>query len=116
MMGQMDKNPIPPHAITCWLGDHDIFVALPMTTGGVPYIMKFALSTGGLQAALSLLHKRKAEVLDPLEARQLLNLRSDPTQGQPQVKLSKAQEKLHSETTEAQRANARALLAKMGIK
>ena len=116
MMGQRDDSPIPPHAMQCWLGDHDIFVALPMTTGGVPYIMKFALSTGGLEAALSILHKRKAEVLDPLEAKAIFNLRSDPTIDQPQVKLSKAQEKLRAETTEAQRESARLLIAKLGIK
>jgi hypothetical protein len=116
-MGQRDDNPIPPHAMQCWLGDHDIFVALPMTTGGTPYIMRFPLNEGGLASALGLLHKRKAEVLDPLDAKALFNTRpGDPTANQPQVKLSKAQEKLRSETTEAQRANARALLAKMGIK
>ena len=100
----------------CWLGDHDIFVALPMTTGGIPYIMRFPLNEGGLASALGLLHKRKAEVLDPLEAKALFNIRSDPTTNQPQVKLSKAQEKLRAETTEAQRESARLLIAKLGIK
>ncbi len=116
-MGMANRDPIPAHAVTLWLTDHDIIAALPMTTGGTPYLMKFPLSEGGLMQALSLLHKRKAEVLDPAEARQLLNLRSDPTQGQPQVKLSRADEKLKADgITDAQRANARALLAKMGIK
>ena len=99
-----------------WLSDNDIIVALPMTAGGTPYLMKLPLSTGGLMQALTLLHKRKAEVLDPTEAKALFNLRADPTANQPQVKLSKAQEKLREETTEAQRENARALLAKLGIK
>lgn len=115
-MGVRDMNPIPPHAMQCWLGDHDIFVALPMTTGGIPYIMRFPLNEGGLASALGLLHKRKAEVLDPLEAKAIFNTRSDPTANQPQVKLSKAQEKLHAETTEAQREHARLVLAKLGIK
>jgi len=116
MMGQRDDSPIPPHALTMWLSDNDIIVALPMTAGGTPYLMKLPLSTGGLMQALTLLHKRKAEVLDPTEAKALFNLRADPTANQPQVKLSKAQEKLREETTEAQRENARALLAKLGIK
>lgn len=116
MMGQSDNDPIPAHAITMWLTDHDIIAALPMTAGGVPYLMKLPLSQGGLMQALTLLHKRKAEVLDPLEARALFNTRSDPTANQPQVKLSKAQEKLHAETTEAQREHARRVLAKLGIK
>lgn len=117
MMGRMDMNPIPPHALTMWLADNDIIVALPMTAGGTPYLMKLPLSQGGLMQALTLLHKRKAEVLDPLEAKALFNSsKADPTLDQPQVKLSKAQEKLRAETTEAQRANARLLLAKLGIK
>lgn len=118
MMGVIDMNPIPSHAVQCWLGDHDIFVALPMTNGGTPYIMRFPLSQGGLMSALTLLHKRKAEVLSPLEARAIFNLRPlDPTANQPQVRQSKAEEKLKADgITEAQRENARALLAKMGIK
>ena len=36
MMGQLDDNPIPPYAVTMWEGEHDIFVALPMTTGAFP--------------------------------------------------------------------------------
>ena len=116
-MGVRDMNPIPPHAMQCWLGDHDIFVALPMTAGGAPYIMRFPLNEGGLASALGLLHKRKAEVLDPLEAKALFNPRpGDPTANQPQVKLSKAQEKLRAETTEAQRESARLLIAKLGLK
>ena len=115
-MGQRDDSPIPPHALTMWLSDNDIIVALPMTAGGTPYLMKLPLNEGGLMQALTLLHKRKAEVLDPLEAKAIFNLRSDPTIDQPQVKLSKAQEKLRAETTEAQRESARRLIAKMGLK
>jgi hypothetical protein len=88
-----------------------------MTTGGIPYIMKFALSTGGLEAALSVLHKRKAEVLSPLEAKAIFNLRSDPTAAQPQIKSTKAEDKLRADgITEAQREHARRVLAKLGIK
>lgn len=118
MMGQRDDSPIPPHALTMWLSDNDIIVALPMTAGGTPYLMKLPLNEGGLMQALTLLHKRKAEVLSPLEARAIFNLRPlDPTTNQPQVRQSKAEEKLKADgITEAQRENARALLAKMGIK
>jgi hypothetical protein len=116
MMGQRDDSPIPPHAITCWLSDNDIIVALPMTAGGTPYLMKLPLSQGGLMQALTLLHKRKAEVLDPTEAKALFNVRSDPTTAQPMVRTSKAQERLYAETTESQRESARKLLAKLGIK
>ena len=115
-MGQRDDTPIPPHAITMWLSDNDIIAALPMSAGGNPYLMKLPLNEGGLMAALCLLHKRKAEVLDALEAKALFNVRADPTINQPQVKLSKAQERLRAETTEAQRESARRLIAKMGLK
>lgn len=111
-MGQLDTDPIPPYAVTCWCDEINVYVALPMTQGGIPYICKYPLSSGGLASALEVLRKRKHEVLSPLEAQALYH---PPTQ-QPMVKLSKAQEKLHAETTESQRANARAVLAKLGIK
>lgn len=118
MMGQRDDSPIPPHALTMWLSDNDIIVALPMTAGGIPYLMKLPLNEGGLMQALILLHKRKAEVLSPLEARAIFNTsRADPTLAQPQVKESRASEKLKADgITEAQREHARQVLAKLGIK
>lgn len=115
-MGQRDDSPIPPHAITMWLSDNDIIAALPMTTGSIPYLMKLPLNEGGLMAALCLLHKRKAEVLDALEAKAIFNTRSNSTADQPMVKTSKAHERLKAETTESQRESARRLIAKLGIK
>lgn len=111
-MGQLDMDCIPPYAVTVWEGDHDIFVALPMTAGGIPYIMKFPKSEGGLAQALQVLNKRKREVLSPTEAQVLYQ----PPTKQPMVKLSKLQEKLYSETTESQRESARKLLEKLGLK
>ena len=112
MNGTLDMDPIPPHAITMWLTDHDIIAMLPMTAGGTPYLMKLPLSEGGLMQALELLRKRKHEVLTPLEAAASFA----PPKHQPQVRLSKAQEKLHAETTPEQRAAAMALIERLGIK
>jgi hypothetical protein len=112
MMGQRDIDPIPPHAVTMWLTDHDIIAALPMTAGGTPYLMKLPLNEGGLLRALELLRKRRHEVLSPSEAASTF---APPTH-QPQVKLSKASEKLHAETTPEQRANALALIQRLGLK
>lgn len=109
-MGQLDHQPIPPHAVTMWLTDHDIIALLPMTAGGQPYMMKFPRNEGGLSQALQVLQKRKEEVLSPTEAKVF-----DPPKHQPQVKLSKAQEKLHAETTQEQREAATALLRKLGL-
>lgn len=111
-MGQLDPSPIPKFAVTMWRDDHHIYVALPMTVGGIPYITKYALSEGGLSAALEVLRKRKHEVLSPTEAQALYK----PPTAQPMVKLSKAQEKLHAETTPEQREAARKLIEKLGIK
>jgi hypothetical protein len=113
MMGQIDQDPIPKWAVTCWCSDHDIFVALPMSAGGPAYIMRFALNEGGLSAALEVLRKRPKEVIAPT-----LDRPANYTipAHQPQVKVSKAQERLYSETTESQRENARKLLAKLGLK
>ena len=111
-MGQMDRDFIPSWAVTMWEGDHDIFVALPMTNGGIPYVMKFPKNEGGLSAALNVLNKRKREVLSPTEAQVLYQ----PPAQQPMVKLSKLQEKLYAETTESQRESARKLLEKLGLK
>lgn len=118
MNATMDPQPIPPHAITLWLSDHDIIAMLPMRAGGPCYLMKLPLSEGGLTKALNLLRERKHEVLSQLEADAMRRLvgASTPPATQPQVKLSKTQEKLHSETTQAQRDRARAVLEKMGLK
>lgn len=118
MNATMDPQPIPPWAITMWLSDHDIIAMLPMRDGGQPYLMKLPLSEGGLAKALNLLRERKAEVLSPLEATALRRLMhsAQPADHPPQVKLTKTQEKLHAETTEAQRDRARTVLEKMGIK
>ncbi len=117
-MGRTDNDPIPPHAITMWLSDHDIIAMLPMKSGGPPYLMKLPLSEGGLAKALNLLRERKAEVLSGLEAAEMQRLMhsAQPADHPPQVKLTKSQEKLHSETTQAQRDRAKALLEKMGLK
>jgi hypothetical protein len=110
MMGTLDTDP-PPHAVTLWLTDHDIIVQLPMTAGGIPYLLKLPLSEGGLMQALELLRKRKHEVLSPLEAQALY----EPPRHQPQVKLTKAQERLNAETTPEQRAAAKALIERLGL-
>lgn len=110
MMGQIDHDPIPPHAVTMWLTDHDIVALLPMKAGGTPYMMKFPLNEQGLMRALELLQKRKHEVLTPTEAAVF-----DVPKVQPQVKRGKLQEKLYSETTESQRDAAQALLRKLGL-
>ena len=112
-MGQSDPTPIPPHAITMWLTDHDIIAMLPMTAGGTPYLMRLPLSEGGLMQALELLHKRKREVLTPTTD---APANYTPPKHQPQVKLNKSQEKLHSETTPEQRAAALALIERLGLK
>lgn len=111
-MASLDTNPIPPWAVTCWADERNVYCALPMTKGGIPYIMKFALSEGGLTSALAVLRKRQKEVITPTIDRPA-NYTIPP---QPMVKLSKAQERLHAETTPAQRESARLLLLKMGIK
>lgn len=111
MMGQLDTAPIPPHALTMWLTDHDIVVMLPMKAGGTPYLMKLPLNEGGLMRALELLKERKHEVLTPTEAQVF-----DVPRTQPQVRpMGKLREKLHSETTQAQRDAAQALLRKLGL-
>jgi hypothetical protein len=112
MMGQLDLDPIPPYAVTMWTNDIEIFVAMPMKDGGTPYIMSFAYSSDGLAKALRILHQRPKEIITPTHA-QPANYTKPPVQ--PQVKLSKATERLHSETTPEQRAAAQDLLRKLGM-
>lgn len=111
-MGQLDTNPIPPYAIHCWTNDREIFVAMPMAKGGIPFIVSFPLNEGGLSRALEILRKRPKESILPTHA-QPANYTKPPVQ--PQVKLTKAQERLHSETTPEQRDAAQALLRKLGL-
>lgn len=112
MMGTLDHDSIPAYAVRMWRDDNHIYVALPMTVGGIPYITRYPLSEGGLSAALEVLRKRKHEVLSPTEAQALYH----PPTAQPMVKLSKAQERLHSETSPEQREAARKLIMKLGLK
>jgi hypothetical protein len=110
MMGRLDPDPIPKWAVTCWTDDQHVYVALPMTAGGIPYIMKWPLNEGGLSQALLVLRKRQKEVLEPTRAAPANHTR------QPMVKLDRHHEKLKQETTESQRESARKLLEKLGIK
>lgn len=118
-MGQLDRDCIPPHAVTMWTDGRDIYVALPMTRGGTPFITRYSLSEGGLSQALEVLKAKAREVLEPTRA-QPLDLTREAHErrfkSQPEVvKLSKAQEKLHAETTAEQRQAARDLLKKLGL-
>lgn len=111
-MGQLDMDPIPPYAVTCWTNDKEIFVAMPMTKGGQPFIVSFPLNEGGLTKALEVLRKRPKEVVLPTAA-QPANYTKPPVQ--PQVRVSKAQEKLYAETTPEDRVAAQDLLRKLGM-
>jgi hypothetical protein len=84
-----------------------------MTAGGIPYITKFDFTEGGLTRALNVLRAHQPEALVPTTAAPA-NYTIPPRQ--PMVRLTKAQAQLHAETTEAQRENARKVLAKMGLK
>jgi hypothetical protein len=113
MLAQLDTSPIPPYAVTMWADATNIYVALPMTAGGVPYITRYRRSEGGLSLALAVLIKRQPEAPKPT-----LTAPANYTR-QPQVKpavLTPAQLRLREETTESQRENARKVLAKLGIK
>ena len=111
-MGMMDSDPIPAYAVTMWASDTDVFVALPMTKGGIPYIMRFPLNEGGLTRALEVLKERKREVLTPTKENPT-NYTVPPQQ--PQVRVSKARERLLAETTPEQRDAAQSLLRKLGF-
>lgn len=112
-MGQLDNDPIPPYAVTMWASDTDIYVALPMKDGGVPYITKYSLTEAGLAKALRVLQARRYEA-KPATMAQPANYTLPPKQ--PMVKLSKKQEQLHSETTQEQRDNAKRLIERLGLK
>ena|SRR5438477_8242310 len=111
-MPRLDQSPIPAYAITLWCDDNNIYAALPMTAGGIPYICRYPRSEGGLAQALQALQARRKEVLEPSAAAPV-NYTIPP---QPQVKMTGARARLHAETTASQRENARKVLAKLGLK
>lgn len=111
-MANLDPDFIPPYAVTMWTNATEIFVALPMAAGGTPYIMSFALNEGGLSRALEILRKRPKEVITPTAAAPANYTKPE---AQPQVRVSKAQERLYAETTPEQRDAAQALLKKLGM-
>lgn len=114
-MGQRDPNPIPAWAVQCWVDETNVYVALPMTAGGISYITKYPLCEGGLSMALGVLRKRQKEIITP-SAASPANYTLPKVQPQVERKLTAAQQRLREETTESQRENARKILAKMGIK
>lgn len=109
-MGSLDHEPIPPYAVTMWTNDREIFVAMPMTAGGTPFIISFPLNEGGLTKALEVLRKRPKEVVLPTAA---APANYTKPAAQPQVRVSKAQERLYAETTPEQRNAALDLLKKL---
>jgi len=113
MMGQRTDSFRPPWAVTMWADEGNIYVELPMTAGGTPYVARYPKSEGGLSMALAVLMKRQAEVPRPTPSAPA-NYTHPPRQ--PQVKLDRWHEKLKAETTEAQRENAKKVLEKLGIK
>lgn len=113
MMGQLDRDFVPPYAVTMWTNEREIFVAMPMTTGGQPFIISFPLNEGGLSRALDILRHRPKEVILPT-IDQPANYTKPPAQ--PMVKpMGKVRERVHSETTPEQREAAQALLRKLGL-
>lgn len=113
MMGKLDSSPIPPWAVTMWESGQDIFVALPMKVGGVPYIMRYPRSEGGLAQAMNVLCAQRPTEAPRPTVEQPANYA--PPRDQPQVRKSKAHERLVAETTPAQREAAQALLRKLGL-
>ena len=84
-----------------------------MTDKTLPcFIISFPLNEGGLTKALEVLRKRPKETILPTAAAPA-NYTKPPVQ--PQVRVSKAQEKLYAETTPEQRDAAQALLRKLGL-
>lgn len=116
-MGKVDPNPRPAWAVTMWISDNEqhIYVELPMTTGGPPFIQRYDADVKGILTALRVLKARRVEVVLPTLDHPA---NYTPPAHQPQVKVigreSKLRQKLHSETTEAQREAALILINKMG--
>lgn len=112
-MGKLDRDPIPPYAVTMWTNGIEIFVAMPMKDKSLPpHIISFAYSEDGLAKALRVLQKPAPEAPQPTTA-QPANYTKPATQ--PQVKVGKRREALLNETTQDQRDAAQALLRKLGL-
>lgn len=113
MMGQLDRDPIPPYAVTMWTNDIEVFVAIPMKDRTLPpYIMSFPFTAEGVTKAMDILRQRPKEVIVPTAA-QPANYTKPASQ--PQVKIGKRREALLNETTQDQRDAAQAVLRKLGL-
>jgi len=51
MSATLDHNPIPRHAVPCWLTDNHLFVAIPLK-GKAPFIARYANSAEGFREAM----------------------------------------------------------------
>lgn len=51
----------PPHAVTIWSDNQDVYAEIPCVDGGHPHIMKFPLCEAGLSKVLWLLRQRKEQ-------------------------------------------------------
>ena len=90
----------PIYAVTMWSDDNWIYVELPVTDS-IPYITKFAFTEGGLSKAL--------HVLRTARKKELPSRVSTTTVDHPKLK------KPAPKTTDEQRANASAVLKKLGM-
>lgn len=100
MTATLDRQPIPPHAITVWCDDVHIYACIP---GNPPHICAFPLSEAGMSKAANLLRTRHELVPLPLRNYTKPPAHVSYNRGKPPVQ------------TAEQRAEALAVLRKMGI-
>jgi hypothetical protein len=99
----------PIYAVTMWSDDNWIYVELPVLDS-IPYICKFAFTEGGLSKALHVLRTARTKVLPST-----VTLSKKPEVGHiaqithPKIK------RPAPKTTEEQRAQAKAVLKKLGL-
>lgn len=114
MSGSLAKSAAPPYALRVWCDNSSVYTEIPgKAPTGMPHVMAFALSEGGLSKCLNLLRGKNASFHGKVD------IAGEPAISPgyvcPSLTSSGYTGRVTSAGTETQRAHAQAILKRLGI-
>lgn len=107
MTATLARSAAPPNALRVWVDDRAVYTEIPgKAPAGLPHVMSFALSEGGLSKALNILRVQHRQSFGPMDYAGTPVDRFGPV-AQPSNRPSVG--------TAIQRAHAQAVLKRLGI-
>lgn len=107
MTASLARSAAPPNALRVWVDDRAVYTEIPgKPPNGLPHVMSFTLSEGGLSKALNILRVQHRQAFGPMDFAGAPVDRFGPV-AQPSNRPSVG--------TAIQRAHAQAVLKRLGI-